>query len=254
MTCQLWAPHVFSLLAQVAATPAAPASSVWSIVLKGGWTMIPLALCSIVAMTVIVDRLIITRRARVAPPALLNALSDLRNDPRRALARCLTDPSPLAGIIAAALKSSSDSRQVQEARIRETGERELVTLRRRMRLLSALPQTATMLGLLGTVLGMIRTFTVVAASGESLGKTERLAKGIYEAWTATAGGLVIAIPTLIMYQILMARIDAAAAALDSAAARWLDGPMELAAVPEPDEHAPSMISRVNAEALVGASG
>jgi hypothetical protein len=63
---------------------------------------------------------------------------------------------------------------------------------------------------------------VIAASGESLGKAERLAQGIHEAWTATAGGLVIAIPTLLAYHILMSRIDAAAAALDSAAKLWLD--------------------------------
>ena len=89
-------------------------------------------------------------------------------------------------------------------------------------LVAALPQAATMLGLLGTVLGMIRTFTVVAASADSLGKTERLAQGIHEAWTATAGGLIVAIPTLLAYHIIMARIDAAAAALDHAAALWLN--------------------------------
>ena len=114
----------------------------------------------------------------------------------------------------------------------EVGQREVQKLRTRMRLLSALPQTATMLGLLGTVFGMIRTFTVVAASGESLGKTERLAQGIYEAWTATAAGLVVAIPTLLAYHLIMGRIDSAAAALDRVAAAWLEGDGEPGGTPE----------------------
>jgi biopolymer transport protein ExbB len=106
-------------------------------------------------------------------------------------------------------------------------------LRQRMRVLSSLPQVATMLGLLGTVFGMIRTFTVVAASADSLGKTERLAQGIHEAWTATAAGLVVAIPAILAFQWLMARIDAAAGALDNAAALWLAGEEDgvVAAVP-----------------------
>src|ERR1041384_7107982 len=91
--------------------------------------------------------------------------------------------------------------------------------------------------LLGTVVGMIRTFTVIAASGESLGKTERLAQGIHEAWTATAGGLIIAIPTLLAFQVLMSRSDAAAAALDGAARLWLEA--DEAPVPAPDPEVPA---------------
>jgi biopolymer transport protein ExbB len=127
---------------------------------------------------------------------------------------------PVAGVILAAIDAASEKREVADRLIAEAGEREVLKLRRRMRVLSALPQIATMLGLLGTVVGMIRTFTVVAASGEALGKTERLAQGIYEAWTATAVGLVIAIPTILLYQVLLARIDAAAGALDAAAQAW----------------------------------
>ncbi len=207
-------------------TPAAPPSivgTVWDMVVKGGWVMIPLAVVSLVAVTIIVERLIVTRRARVSPPSLLANVSTMRRVPRQALATCRADGSPLGAVLAAAAGSSGESREVQERRVAEAGQREVGKLRQRMRILSALPQAATMLGLLGTVLGMIRTFTVVAASGESLGKTEKLAQGIYEAWTATAGGLVVAIPTLIMFHVLMARIDAAAASLDEAAMRWFDG-------------------------------
>src|SRR5262245_58925669 len=208
------------ILAQASPPSAAPAleagfvSPVWDMTLRGGWIMIPLALCSLVAMTITVERLILTRPGRIVPRALLEALTSLRHSPHEVLARCAADPSPLAAVILPAVKHRSTPRSQQEKLMAEAGEREVRKLRQRMRLLSCLPQTATMLGLLGTVTGMIRTFTVVAASGDSLGKTERLAKGIYEAWTATAAGLVVAVPTLIAFHMLMSRIDAAASALD----------------------------------------
>jgi biopolymer transport protein ExbB len=228
--------HALTWALAQAATPAPSGSivsTVWDITLRGGWFMIPIALTSLVAMTIVIERLIVTRPPRIVPPALLESLAALRHQPRQAVAKCAADPSPLAAVIAAALKSRTQPRLLQEKAIAQAGERELTKLRLRMRLLSALPQVATMLGLLGTVLGMIRTFTTVAASGESLGKTERLAQGIHEAWTATAGGLVIAIPTLLAFQIIMGRIDAAAAALDSAARMWLDA--DETPEPQPEE-------------------
>ncbi len=221
---------LMSILAQ-AVTPVVPSagspatsgglvSTVLDLVMKGGWIMIPLGLCSLVAVTLVVERVIVTRAAKIVPPALLATVRKLRAHPRQALAACVADPSPLAKVLAAGIKARGQPDEIQEKQLSEAGQREIQKLRLRMRLLSALPQTATMLGLLGTVLGMIRTFTVVAASGESLGKTERLAQGIYEAWTATAAGLVIAIPTLVAYHMIMARIDAAAAALDLAVVQW----------------------------------
>lgn len=212
-------------MAQSSGTPDGSGSivaTVLDMVVKGGWVMVPLGLCSLVALTVVVERLVVTRGVRVAPPGLLAAVGSMRGNLRQALAACGASPSPLSAVLIAAIRAAAEPREVQERRMAEAGQREVQKLRRRMRLLSALPQAATMLGLLGTVLGMIRTFTVVAASGESLGKTERLAQGIYEAWTATAAGLVIAIPTLLAYHVIMGRIDGAAAALDWAASRWLD--------------------------------
>lgn len=196
--------------------------TVLEMVMKGGWIMIPLGICSLAAVTIIVERLIVTRRERVCPPALRASIASLRAAPRQALTKLRADPSPLAAVLSAAVIARAETREIQEKRVSEAGQREIGKMRQRMRMLSALPQASTMLGLLGTVFGMIRTFTVVAASGESLGKTEKLAQGIYEAWTATAAGLAVAIPTLVMYHLIMSRIDAAAAALDESAVRWLE--------------------------------
>lgn len=212
--------------AALAAAPAPAgglsAGTIWSLVLKGGWIMLPLGICSLVAVAIAVERLILSRRSRVAPPALVAAIPELAADPNRALARLAADPSPLAAVLTTAVKSRNESRETRDRLIDESGQRQILRLRQRMRVMGALPQVATMLGLLGTVFGMIRTFTVVAASGESLGKTERLAQGIYEAWTATAAGLSVAIPTLIAFHYILGRIDAAAATLDQHANEWMD--------------------------------
>lgn len=224
-------------------------STVWDMIVRGGWFMVPLAICSLVAMTIVVERLILTRRSRIVPRSLFEALASLRHQPGHARAQCNSNPGPLAEIILAAIGAEGQPRAAQEKAVADAGEREIHKLRARMRLLSSLPQTATMLGLLGTVLGMIRTFTVIAASGESLGRTERLAQGIHEAWTATAGGLIIAIPTLLAYHVIMSRIDSAAAALDSAARFWLDADgasarttpslLDAPALTTPPPHAPA---------------
>lgn len=227
--------HAFSL---AQATPE-PGSilSVWEMVERGGWTMIPIGLCSLAALTIVVERALLLRKERVAPRALRAALAQSRGDDRRARAACATDQSPLARLIESA--SRGESREDRVRRAAEAGDRAMARLRRRMRQLSAIPQAATMLGLLGTVIGMIRTFTVVAGAQDALGKPERLAQGIYEAWTATAAGLVVAIPTLIAYHVLLARLDAAAAELDEAVRDWLDGPAESPA-PEPSIAASSV--------------
>src|SRR3954471_1782643 len=111
-------------------TPASPAggsivSTVWQIAVRGGWFMIPIALCSLVAMTIVIERLIVTRKGRIVPRPLLESLTSLRHQPRQALARCASDASPLAAVILAALKSQSLSRPLQERAISEAGEREV---------------------------------------------------------------------------------------------------------------------------------
>ncbi|MCX5689522.1 MAG: MotA/TolQ/ExbB proton channel family protein [Planctomycetota bacterium] len=198
--------------------------SVFELVLKGGWIMVPIGICSLVALTIIVERLIVLRRAQIAPPELLAAIPALRDDTRALLERCERDPSPLAAVLVAAAGAAHESRETRDRLIEEAGQRQILLLRRRVRLLSVMPQVATMLGLLGTVIGMIRTFTVVAASGDALGKTERLAQGIYEAWTATAAGIAVAIPTMIAYHLILSRIDAAAALLDASVTQWAHRP------------------------------
>ena len=214
--------HAFpALLPAIAAAGADPTPlSVWDFAVKGGPTMVVIALCSLIALAVIVERLLITRRSAVIPPAFLEGLRAAARD--RSLDLCRASPSPIANILAAAIQHRGEPLDSIQKSASDAGRRELVRLKHRMRLLGALPQVATMLGLLGTILGMIKTFQAVAASGQSLGKTELLARGIVEAWANTAAGLLVAIPVLIAYHTLLGRIDARLVDLDRAATDWID--------------------------------
>lgn len=257
-TTQLWA-----LAASIiGADPAPPATgpaplTMWQFAVRGGPTIIVIALCSLVALAVIVERLIVTRRRAVLPPQFIPGLRAVAADRARTIEFARSNHSPIAAILTAAIQRRGDTRESVERAVSEAGRRELVRLRHRMRLLGALPQVATMLGLLGTILGMIKTFQAVASSGQSLGKTELLARGIFEAWANTAAGLLVAIPVLIAYHMILGRIDARAVELDRAATDWIEQDrIEPVSVPRASEPAlaPAVISHANSTpaALVGA--
>jgi biopolymer transport protein ExbB len=234
------------LLFLAQATPAAPGAApteplptIFHLVIQGGWVMVPIALCSIIALGIIVERLVVTRRSRVIPPAFLESLPERLDDPERVIATAKANASPAANLIAVIARKHGQPSAIVEKRVEEAGLREIVQLRKRMRVLSALPQVSTMLGLLGTIFGMIRTFRAIAASGEALGKTEMLARGIHEAWVATASGLVVAIPVMIAYHWLQTRIDGLVADLDATVRDRLDQ-----WEPGDAEPAPNRISRL----------
>ncbi len=234
---------LFSTLARTGGAPGArppgPAEivaggsldSAWDFVVKGGPTMVVIGLCSLVAVTVIVERSIVLRRGAVIRRRFVEGLGAVAPDRTRAIDYCRADASPAANVLAAVFTHRGATRDEVEKAVEHAGSRELVRLRQRMRLLSALPQCSTMLGLLGTILGMIKTFQAIATSAGALGKTELLAKGIFEAWTCTAAGLLVAIPVLVCYHLLMGRIDARAAELDRLAGEWIDREFGLAPAP-----------------------
>lgn len=194
-----------------AAAAAVQVQSVWDFIVKGGPMMIPIGLCSLLALTVIVERLVTLRRSKVIPPDFLSGLEPVMENNgdgyQHALEYCRRDASPIANVFAAGIRSLGASVEVVEKHIEQAGEREVFKLRRYLRTLAVIASIAPLLGLLGTIFGMIDAFQTVAASGEALGRTESLAKGIYQAMITTAAGLVVAIPVLIGYHWLSSRID-----------------------------------------------
>jgi len=196
--------------------------SVWDFVVKGGPAMGAIIACSLVAMAVIVERAILLRRSAVMTPGLLEGLDAVAADKKRALEYLRADGSPAANILAAAVQRRGQRPEAVEKAVEDAGRREVMRLRKRVRLLGVLPQVSTMLGLLGTIFGMIKTFQAIAVSGQALGKTELLAKGIFEAWACTAAGLLVAIPIMIAYHVVLGRIDGLMVDLDRLAVDWVN--------------------------------
>jgi biopolymer transport protein ExbB len=214
------------LLAQQTPEEAAQINSVFDFVIKGGPLMIPIALCSLVAFTIIMERLITLRRSHIIPPVLIQKVREKLKEggghPRGALDYCKSNPSAAAAVLCAAIKRLGESEELLAKHIQEAGERESLKLRKRLRVLSVIGSIAPLLGLLGTITGMITAFQTVAASGEALGRTELLAEGIYEAMITTAAGLIVAIPVLVCYHWFVAKVDGLVMQIDALAMEFID--------------------------------
>ena len=169
---------------------------------KGGPLMYVLALCSVIGLAFVFERLVSLRRSRVIPKAFVKRfLEQVREgslDRERALAVCAENPCPISEIFAAAARKWGRSAMELEQAVMDAGERVSNTLRKYLRVFAALHVIGPLLGLLGTVLGMITAFNAVAAS-DALGRPERLAQGISQALLNTAFGLAIAIPAQSFY-------------------------------------------------------
>lgn len=187
-------------------------NSVWDFVVKGGPLMVPIGICSLVAITVIVERVVSLRRRLIIPPGFMDGVRSIltsRTPDRteKALSFCRASGTPLATILSAGIKKLGDSAEMIEKRIQETGQSEIQKMRKNLRPLSVIAAISPLLGLLGTIFGMITAFETVAASPDSLGRTELLAKGIYEALITTAAGLIVAIPVVIAFHWFASRLD-----------------------------------------------
>lgn len=215
--------NILGLLAQADAagqvdTSAVQVNSIWDFVVKGGPMMIPIGICSLIALTVFVERVISLRRKNIIPPGFLDGLTkvlaDGANGRAKALDYCKLNKSPVAAVFTTGIKRLSEPLDVLERHIQESGQREVYKMRKFMRILSVIASITPLMGLLGTIFGMITAFSTVAASADALGRTETLAGGIYEAMITTAAGLMVAIPVLIAYHYVSARIERMVADID----------------------------------------
>ncbi len=177
---------------------------------KGGLLMAPLFVCSFVMLVFVFERAIALRRGRVIPaPFVKRFLHQLREgklDRDQALDLCQESQSPVSEVFAGAVRKWGRSSVEVEQAIIDSGERVAHGLRRYLRLFNAIATISPLLGLLGTVFGMIRLFNDISTA-DAMGRTERLAGGISEALLTTAGGLSLAIPALCIYLVFVSRVD-----------------------------------------------
>jgi biopolymer transport protein ExbB len=187
-----------------------PEMSFWELLLKGRWFMIPIGLCSLMGLAIIIERLIALRRGAVMPPGFMDGLREAftgSDESRDAgLEYCSAHDCPISRVAAAGIRKLRRGEEAAEQAIEDAGSNEVSKLRRNLRLLYGVAAVAPMLGLLGTVWGMIQAFQVASVAG--LGRADKLATGIYEALVTTFGGLTVAIPVMIFYYYFLSKIDA----------------------------------------------
>jgi len=181
--------------------------TIWETFEAGGPVMKVILFCSVVAMATFLERMWALRRSRVVPAALCVEVSDLVRQGRfeDALTACRTSPSGIGRVLESALELRGAPRERIRERLEETGRREVAELERFTNVLGTIASISPLLGLLGTVGGMIVTFSVIETQG--LGDTGALAGGISQALLTTFAGLTVGIPSLVGHRYLLSRID-----------------------------------------------
>ena len=175
------------------------------ILISGGPVMIPLGILSMVAFAIIIERLWILRRGNFLQAAIVQTLSGLlaSNKYRGAIDYCRRHPGPFADLVTALVENRRAPYEELKEILEDTGRLQLMGLQRGLPALATIVAGAPLLGLLGTVIGMIKIFAVVATAGSSI--NEQLSAGISQALITTATGLVIAIPALFIHSYLESR-------------------------------------------------
>jgi biopolymer transport protein ExbB len=188
------------------------------IIKAGGWLMVPIIGCSILAVAIVIERLWTLQRRRVLPDDLTRQVWEWvsRNELHHRHIQSLQEGSPLGRILAAGLVNRNRNRQIMKECIEDTGRHVVHELERYLNMLGTIAAVSPLLGLLGTVTGMVKIFAALSASG-AVGDPSVLAGGISEALITTVGGLSVAIPALVAYRYLRDRVDGLVVAMEKEA-------------------------------------
>ena len=184
--------------------------------------MLPIVFSSVVVMAICVERLYTLNARKISPPHLLATLwKQLKSEGLdSAKLRTLRQSSPLGRILAAGLGNASQGRDVMKESIQEAASHVVHDLERYLNTLGTIAAVTPLLGLLGTVMGMIKVFAEIMAQGT--GNASVLAGGISEALITTAAGLSVAIPALVMHRYFVGRIDGIVVGLEQETIKLVD--------------------------------
>lgn len=181
-----------------------------------GW-LVPFLIASVISVWFTIERVVVLRRSRVIPrhfvEPFLENLHKGKLDSTTAVSQCRKNDSPIAAVFLHGIEKWGRPCVEVEQAVIDGGERQIGHLRRHLRVLNGVATVTPLLGLLGTVVGMIQAFNDIASAG-AMGKADQLAVGIAMALLTTAFGLAIAIPSLIMYMYLSGRVEALVMEMD----------------------------------------
>jgi len=195
---------------------------VWEFIQAGGWLMWPILLCSIVALAIVMERMWTLRNRRVIPKGVITEVyrqyqhGMLSSDYLTGLRRS----SPLGRMLAAGVANRQSSREIMKEAIEDEGRQVVHELERYLNTLGVIASITPLLGLLGTVFGMIEVFTAIVSSG--VGNPAVLAGGISKALITTAAGLSVAIPSLVFHRYFNGKVDQLVLAMENQAIKLVE--------------------------------
>lgn len=188
----------------------------------GGWLMYPIIALSVVALAIILERLWVLRRPRIMPDNLIGTIRQLHRQGQLSPQRLaeLREGSPLGRILVAGLVNRHHPREVMKEAIEAAGRQVIATLERYLDTLGTIAAVEPLLGLLGTVLGMIQVFGEIVNAG--MGQGARLAGGISVALITTAAGLMVSIPALMFHRYFVSKVNSLAVGMEEQAYKLVE--------------------------------
>ena len=197
--------------------------SIWEMTVAGGWIMLLLAIASVVAIYIFVERFITINKAAKKDDKFMNTIRDYMKDGRLDDAKvlCKKTSTPLSRMIEKGVSRIGKPLSDIQTAIENVGNLEVSNLEKGVALLAMISGAGPMLGFLGTVIGMIQAFYKMSTAGNNI-NIELLSSGIYQALVTTVGGLIVGIIAFIFYNILVAQIDKVVNLLESKSIEFMD--------------------------------
>jgi biopolymer transport protein ExbB len=194
----------------------------WELFRLGGFVLPILLLAAVIALAIAGNRLWVLRRARIAPRGLVERVGELveAGKVQQAVKILYENDTPLARILLTALQQAGQPRDVIKEMVEEAGRQEVAHLDRYLNFLGSIAGVAPLLGLLGTVIGIMHAFAAIGMVG--MGDPKALAGGIAEALITTAGGLSVAIPSLLFYRYFRGRVETLVLATEKEALKLIN--------------------------------
>ncbi|MBN2483645.1 MAG: MotA/TolQ/ExbB proton channel family protein [Candidatus Omnitrophica bacterium] len=196
------------------------------LIIKGGWLMAPIILSSVLSLTIMIERFICFVRIRLNVTELLNEIFSYvkKNRIKEAIDLCVKNPSYLTNILKAGLFHYDQSKEIVKESMENASLYEVPRLEKNLNFLSTLAHITPLLGLLGTVVGLVKCFVVIEQKAISVGvvNPSDLAGGIWEALLTTAAGLCVAIPTFLAYNYFVHKVNMYILAAERASTELLE--------------------------------
>lgn len=197
--------------------------SILDLAMKGGWIMVVLAVLSVIAVYIFIERYIVVKRATKIDKGFMERIREYMKEGKidNAKALCHGSDTPISRMIEKGLSRLGRPLSDINTAIENVGNLEVAKLERGVTLLSMIASASPMIGFLGTVVGMIRAFYNMSMAGNNI-DIELLSSGIYEAMVTTVGGLIVGIIAYVFYTIIVARIQDVVNLLEAKTTEFMD--------------------------------